>query len=667
MLTEALRKEGPEEWPEPPLFIAADPSLQQLVLQVEGKGPRVAFLSGPSGSGRRRLSNQLQRRAILRGTRTLKSKAKLDQPGGAVGSWLHQLLGRNPSPQWRDHICGPDGPLLAVMWPALPVIWTVPEQWPNVQQVAEAAVRVLIRAAKEQPLLLVIEDFDHADSMTCHVVEALAKSTEKTISLICIRNPRWETARVAQIVENLLTQQCATEIRPPVLDPIQADRLVQSMVPGVMLATPGSGSAQRVTEHGLQALAKWRGEEWPRAPKETWLLALAQQPLPVGVLQFLGLDPEALLKSGILRGSMKKGFEIHNQALRNQCHSFLEDRELAEDRLAIAIAAAWVKDPRAHAAQARHRLYGSQPEKALVPAIDAALHAMTSGRLSDARRWLLLIDQLPRDPDNEAYQSRRFDLAMARAQVGMATQPRAPRADLVGQARRRARTPKQKARARLLEATLEAQYGTGELAIAQLTSLINEIHREHPSVAVEALAEQGDLFLQNGDYTRSRAAVVRAEELRGGRQPDVIQTRLDRIRADALAAVGALQQTVQRCNAALSLAEDLDLQQAQVRLRLRLGWVRLQMRQLDVATNFAGHARAQHPGDMRLGKGRELINFGRNRPTSVQPDRMSTLTSTCRTGVGRSPSPHLAPALATPSTRARHHPRRFRHRENTHR
>ena len=37
MLTEALRKEGPEEWPDPPLFIAADPSLQQLVLQVEGK------------------------------------------------------------------------------------------------------------------------------------------------------------------------------------------------------------------------------------------------------------------------------------------------------------------------------------------------------------------------------------------------------------------------------------------------------------------------------------------------------------------------------------------------------------------------------------------------------------------------------------------------------
>ena len=178
MLTAALRKEGPAEWPEPPLFIAADPSLQQLVLQVEGKGPRVAFISGPSGSGRRRLSNQLQRRAILRGTRTLKARTKLDQPGGAVGSWLHQLLGRNPTPKWRDHICGPDGPLLAVMWPALPVTWTVPDDWPNIQEVAQAAVRVLIRAAKDQPLLLVLEDFDHADSMTCHVVEALARSTE---------------------------------------------------------------------------------------------------------------------------------------------------------------------------------------------------------------------------------------------------------------------------------------------------------------------------------------------------------------------------------------------------------------------------------------------------------------------------------------------------------
>ena len=246
---------------------------------------------------------------------------------------------------------------------------------------------------------------------------------------------------------------------------------------------------------------------------------------------------------------------------------------------------AWVKDPRAHAAQARHRLYGSQPERALVPAIDAALHALSSGRLSEARRWLLLIDQLPRDPKNEAYQSRRFDLAMARAQVGISTQPRAPRADLVGQARRRARTPQQKARAKLLEAMLEAKYGTGNLAIAQLTSLINTIQQAHPNVAVEALAEQGDLFLQVGDHSRSRASVVRAEELRGGRLPDVIQTRLDRIRADALAASGKLQLTVQRCNAALSLAEDLDLQQAQVRLRLRLAWVRLQMRQLDEATS----------------------------------------------------------------------------------
>ena len=174
-------------------------------------------------------------------------------------------------------------------------------------------------------------------------------------------------------------------------------------------------------------------------------------------------------------------------------------------------------------------------------------------------------------------------------------------------------------------------------------------------MAVEALAEQGDLFLQNGDYTRSRAAVVRAEELRGGRLPDVIQTRLDRIRADALAAVGALQQAVQRCNAALSLAEDLDLQQAQVRLRLRL-LIRLQMRQLDEATALAWHARAQHQGDMRLGFAVEntliLAEIGLLQSNLTSCHAYSAMQNRR----WKTPSPHLTPALATPSTRSRHHP-----------
>jgi serine/threonine protein kinase/tetratricopeptide (TPR) repeat protein len=600
MLIQALRKEGAVEWPDPPRFIEAGDLLQKLVVQAEGKGPRVTFLRGPTGSGCRRSSEQLQRRAILRGLWTLKASSRLDRPGALVGEWLRQLLGRTPDREWRDRLCGDDGPLLAVMWPDLPVIWTLPEERPTIQQVAAAAARVLCRVSTEQPLLLVAEDFTFSDSLTTRTVRALAEMGEKHLTVLCLSDPRWETERCRRLISELVDRGLALDLQPSPLDPLQAERLVRSMQPNRMVATPGSGTALRVVEHGLQSLAKWRSEPLPKVPREAWVLGLTEVPLPGSVLKYLGLDPEELLESQIIRGTPQRGVVLANQALRTQCLSFMEDRLAEEDRLATAIASAWIRDPRAHAEHARHRLHGSQPERALVPAIDATLHAVASGRMNEARRWLLVIDQLPRDADNQAYQARRFDLAVARARVGMATQPRAPRADLVGQARRRARTPVQQARARLLEASLEARYGTGEIAISQLNALINQVSSVHVDVAVAALAEQGDLFLQRGDHARARAAVVRAEELRGARRPDFIQSRMDRIRADALAQAGALEAAVQRCNAALALAEELDLQRSQARIKLRLSSIRLAMRQLEEANELAWQARSQHRGDLRL-------------------------------------------------------------------
>ena len=92
--------------------------------------------------------------------------------------------------------------------------------------------------------------------------------------------------------------------------------------------------------------------------------------------------------------------------------------------------------------QARVRLMGDTNPRTAVAR--AAIAAWNDDRPSDTRRWLHVVDRLPRDRNDPGYRSVRADLARVRAEVSYSTPAASPRPDLLQQANRRARSPDEK-------------------------------------------------------------------------------------------------------------------------------------------------------------------------------------------------------------------------------
>jgi serine/threonine-protein kinase len=571
-LRDIARGGGIADWPEPPRILGRGEMVDRLVRALDGRGPRVHALVGPTGSGRRRVAEQVHRSAVLRGFRCIAGRAAHHRVGGLVRELLGKALRIPADDKWRRQVGGDDPRSLLEMWPDLP-LWSpneLGELAATRSVVAEHAAEALLRVANDRNLLVIVEGFDQIDSFSERTLRQVSERLPASTLLLLIVDDRWANDRARRFLKQLDEQRLLSSTSLVDLDGDSAAEIVETLAPAASPA-PAGRSAQRAVDEGWEALARMRGEPFPLATAAAFPLALAEHPVPRAVVEALGADPSVLVASGLVREHPPAHYAIQGKHLCGSVLARLEQRADAEDRLADALER-FSAGPERWSMIARHRAHGRRPARARRAAIHAAVNAQRNGQLNEARAWLLLIDELPTG-DAAADDALAFDLAYCRAFTAIHTERSRVRDDLVAAALGAAVDDEQHARAALLQAELYARKGNLRGALAQCLNRAAWLEHSHQALAAQALRQAAQLRVRMGQPTEALALLDRAEAVRGGRQRDVLQLQLDHTRADAVAANGDTEHSASICMEALATARRLQTTRDEAQLLLQLGHV----------------------------------------------------------------------------------------------
>jgi tetratricopeptide (TPR) repeat protein len=563
-LREIANGRGVPDWPSPPEFVARESDMDALIHTFDMETPPFMVLVGPAGSGRTRLFEQVQRRALLYGTPRVTGHCRPEVPGGAVLEILQQLLATHADPEWRHKVTKPDvGPLMA-MWPSLPL--TAPPatvKTPSLEAVAKAAASTIHRALDSAGLMVVLLDLERVDSLTARTLQALVRHPPERLAIFATYDDRWASDRAKRLVRHLTDKAMGKARVLPDLTGPQATELAASLNDDTPIEPAPGGSPQRAREHGLLQLAARRGESLPPVPAAAVPLSLALRPLPAAVLGLLNIDPETLVESGVIAETTRGCFALANPTLTKSALALLPDRAEAEDALADALARGGLGSER-WSDVATHMLRGKKTHRALGPAIRAAVHAVNTGQYDAARNWLMAIDPLPRDKHDPTYQALRFELAWCRARTSLSTDLARVRADLVAQARARARNPGEQIRVDLLEADLWQRQGRIGDAIVRCTERAREAAIPDGADPPVFSMHAARLLLSQG---RAREAAAILQEVPPAADDPVHMA----VQADVAHQLGDVQRSVSLCRQGIAKAHRADQDSIRAELMLQLG------------------------------------------------------------------------------------------------
>jgi len=556
--------QGIPDWPDPPEFVGRSSELNTLVHAFDPGSTPLHVLQGPAGSGRRRLLEQVQRRALLYGTPRISGQCSPETQGGAILNVLRQLLATHADTEWRQKITGPDAGDLLSMWPTLPLIAPPPSRAaPTLEGIARAAAATIHRAVENAGLMIVIEDLDQVDGLTARVIQALIRQPPERMAVFATYDDRWASDRARRLIAALTDKELADTLTLTDLSGPQASKLASSLVGDDIGITVGGSSPQRARERGLERLSDRLGASIPPIPAAALPLALSQRPLPGAVLAVMGIDPDPLVDAGILLQDAKGLYMMAGEAIRRSAQSLLPDRRQAEDILADALTRGGMGAERWRDV-ASHMLRGKNPHRALSPAIQAAVHAAQTGQYDEARCWLMAIDPLPRDRHDPVYQSLRFELSWCRAQTSLATDLSRLRDDLVEQARARARTDTDIGRVALLDVQLKIRQGRIEDALKQC-----EQNRARKWDCPEPMAARFSLqaarmYLDQGRPEQALAQLQDAGPLKRDPHYALIEAELNNM-------MGEPRRCVEICRSAIASSQATKPATEQANLSLRLG------------------------------------------------------------------------------------------------
>ena len=594
MLEALPRGEAPAEWPESPLFVGRQVELSALEAATEGQGPRIRVLAGPAGSGRRRLVEQLRRRALLRGIRSERASCRMEAPGGAVGEWLSKLLSSPDREEWRAQIAGEDASTLLQMWPELPLHpLSEPQEQPRAasrKEVVRAAADTILRACKEFPLVFELRDLEELDSITARVLAHLGQAPSRSLTVICVLDPRWLRPRTERLLRRLDQQLELIELSP--LDPGSAQILANSLVPDGTTVVAGAGTPLEAATAGLATLARLRGEPFREIGSVEASLGILRNPLPRAVLEAYALPPEDLAEGGFV--VRREGlWRIAGESFRTAALARLHNRAEAHDRLAQAWEARG-RGPARWLHIAEHRVRGRGSSDIWGAAVQAALAAERLGRLREARSWLLLLDGLDHDRSSAIYRQLRFPLAWCRARVAQLTDTERPRPDLVEAAASRVVSETDAAMQAQLEAELLLRQGMTQAA-REHAERAAETHRDAcPLEARELLGIAGSAELDLGHPEAALQRALQAEDLLN----DVTSTdpvaplQLTELRAGALVASGALAAGTDAARRGLGEAQALGLRGVEAKLLQTLATAQMRLGDRSEAEQAARRAYA---------------------------------------------------------------------------
>ena len=555
---------GLPDWPEPPEFVAREKELDALVHAFDPGSAPLQVLRGPAGSGRRRLLEQVQRRALLYGTPRISGRCKPEVSGGAILSALFQLLATHADPEWRAKVTGPDAHDLMAMWPTLPLTAPPPStSTPTLEGVARAVAATLHRAVDSNGLMLVIEDLDQVDGLTARVLQALVEHPPERMAIFATFDDRWASSRAQRLVSSLSEKGKAVVRTLPDLTGAQASALAASLLSDGKSKEIGGGSPQRAREVGLRRLARRLGVGFPQIPASALPLALARRPLPGEVLAMLDIDAEPLVETGVLIQNSAGFFTLPGEAIRRSALALLPDRGAAEDALADALTRGGMGADRWRDVAA-HMLRGRKPHRALGPAIQAAVHAVKSGHFDEARSWLMAIDPMPRDRTDPTYQVLRFELSWCRAQTSLATDLSRIREDLVEQARDRSRTDEEQARVTRLTAILRVRQDRTEEALALCATSAKRSWDCTTPLSAQFALQAARIHLDRGESEDAQPHLEAAGAMK--RSPAHALAEADLADMD-----GDVQRCIQICREAIAQAGAPDQAAARANLALRLG------------------------------------------------------------------------------------------------
>ncbi|NCG20194.1 MAG: protein kinase, partial [Rhodobacterales bacterium] len=471
ILRQIGKGQGKRQWPSP-RFVDPGPWFGNLEDAVGER--KFVVLEGPSGSGKRRVVDQIHRQCLLEGRWTVHLRCEAHIIGAP---WLQllQTVSRTLREGQVQEIVGEDGQAVGALWPhlGLPRDATLPTTG-GALNALKALTRIIRRLCASTPILLAVEQLEQIDGFSARILLSLASAQ---VPIIVLYDPRWATQRSTAVTRRLLRQPRSMRIvaRPPV----DAGEIAQTVHPSAPKQIPAGTSAIQAAAIGWRALGNWRNSPWDTPVAPLRALAILQHPMPMPVMRTLcgkALEQSRWVEPG--RG----GAILAEGNTRAWLLASLSDRSV----LAAKVVSVWES---AMGAQADPRrlaqlwLIAGQEPKALEHAVRAAVQADRQGNYTDARQWVLLAESIGLEQLSE---STQFALAHVTARVALRTDAKIPRTSLIHRASSLAHRGNQ----RLMVQLVDAEYGirSGDARAALTGALhVSVNHKMAPRTAARAL------------------------------------------------------------------------------------------------------------------------------------------------------------------------------------
>jgi hypothetical protein len=222
--------------------------------------------------------------------------------------------------------------------------------------------------------------------------------------------------------------------------------------------------------------------------------------------------------------------------------------------------------------------------------VQAAIALTRVGRLYEARKWLLYLDTVPRDPESEIYKRHRFNIAFARATVAHSCDTERIRKDLVEQALDRADSDAQRQYVAILEAQQLAREGKLRRGIACAVAGAATSRRDHPEIACRLILQTVSMRMELEQFYDINVGLSQLEALMPHIDNKPLQCDIGLAKAEYTLLDGDTAEAIDLGVTGLELARSCEFQMGEAGYMLVLAQAHLRQGKRRLAHRYARSA-----------------------------------------------------------------------------